>query len=118
MLQNNENKYTLNFIKTLKKRIGIDDTNQDEQLEVIIDNVKQELLAMLPTIEETVPEEIEFIVVEVATKRFNRIGAEGMSSEAQDGRSSSYESNDFEEYKGILNNLYFKDEKKGFVNFY
>ncbi|ULV99428.1 phage head-tail connector protein [Staphylococcus aureus] len=108
----------MNFLKTLKTRIGIDDEQQDEQLKVIISNVEKELLAMLPTIEDTIPEEIEFIVVEVSTKRYNRIGAEGMTSEAQDGRSSSYELNDFDEYKSVLNNLYFKDDKKGFVHFY
>ncbi|HDP2483255.1 TPA: phage head-tail connector protein, partial [Staphylococcus aureus] len=104
----------MNFLKTLKTRIGIDDEQQDEQLKVIISNVEKELLAMLPTIEDTIPEEIEFIVVEVSTKRYNRIGAEGMTSETQDGRSSSYELNDFDEYKSVLNNLYFKDDKKGF----
>ncbi|MBE5660639.1 phage head-tail connector protein [Staphylococcus sp. SS60] len=108
----------MNFLKTLKTRIGIDDKQQDEQLKVIISNVEKELLAMLPTIEDTIPEEIEFIVVEVSTKRYNRIGAEGMTSETQDGRSSSYELNDFDEYKSVLNNLYFKDDKKGFVHFY
>lgn len=108
----------MNFLKTLKTRIGIDDEQQDEQLKVIISNVEKELLAMLPTIEDTIPEEIEFIVVEVSTKRYNRIGAEGMTSETQDGRSSSYELNDFDEYKSVLNNLYFKDDKKGFVYFY
>ncbi|SQE63900.1 phage head-tail connector protein [Staphylococcus aureus] len=108
----------MDFLKTLKTRIGIDDEQQDEQLKVIISNVEKELLAMLPTIEDTIPEEIEFIVVEVSTKRYNRIGAEGMTSETQDGRSSSYELNDFDEYKSVLNNLYFKDDKKGFVHFY
>ncbi|HCU7021975.1 TPA: phage head-tail connector protein [Staphylococcus aureus] len=108
----------MNFLKTLKTRIGIDDEQQDEQLKVIISNVEKELLAMLPTIEDTIPEEIEFIVVEVSTKRYNRIGAEGMTSETQDGCSSSYELNDFDEYKSVLNNLYFKDDKKGFVHFY
>ena len=88
----------MNFLKTLKTRIGIDDEQQDEQLKVIISNVEKELLAMLPTIEDTIPEEIEFIVVEVSTKRYNRIGAEGMTSETQDGRSSSY----------ILNQIYVK----------
>ena len=41
-----------------------------------------------------------------------------MTSETQDGRSSSYEKGDFEEYNKILDNLYYKDEKKGYVNFY
>ena len=108
----------MNFLENVKKRILITDDKQDDQLQVIIDNVKKELLAMLPTIEDNVPEEIEFIVVEVATKRYNRIGAEGMTSETQDGRSSSYEKGDFEEYKKILDNLYYKDVKKGYVNFY
>lgn len=108
----------MNFLENVKKRILITDDKQDDQLQVIIDNVKNELLAMLPTIEDNVPEEIEFIVVEVATKRYNRIGAEGMTSETQDGRSSSYEKGDFEEYNKILDNLYYKDEKKGYVNFY
>ena len=107
----------MNFLENVKKRILITDDKQDDQLQVIIDNVKKEL-AMLPTIEDNVPEEIEFIVVEVATKRYNRIGAEGMTSETQDGRSSSYEKGDFEEYNKILDNLYYKDEKKGYVNFY
>ena len=108
----------MNFLENVKKRILITDDKQDDQLQVIIDNVKKELLAMLPTIEDNVPEEIEFIVVEVATKRYNRIGAEGMTSETQDGRSSSYEKGDFEEYNKILDNLYYKDVKKGYVNFY
>ncbi|MCG2218720.1 phage head-tail connector protein [Staphylococcus epidermidis] len=95
----------MKFLDNVKKRIGLDDNKQDDQLQVIIDNVKNELLAMLPTIEDNVPEEIEFIVVEVATKRYNRIGAEGMTSETQDGRSSSYEKGDFEEYNKILERL-------------
>lgn len=45
----------MNFLKTLKTRIGIDDEQQDEQLKVIISNVEKELLAMLPTIEDTIP---------------------------------------------------------------
>ncbi|AUY63168.1 MULTISPECIES: phage head-tail connector protein [Staphylococcus] len=40
----------MNFLENVKKRIGIEDDKQDKQLIVIIDNVKNELLAMLPTI--------------------------------------------------------------------
>ncbi|MCE4992071.1 phage head-tail connector protein [Staphylococcus haemolyticus] len=108
----------MNYLDSVKKRIGLIDNIQDEQLNVIIHNVKDELLALLPVVKQEVPEEIGFIVIEVATKRYNRIGAEGMSSETQDGRSSSYESHDFDEYNGVLNNLFYKQEKKGFVKFY
>ena len=47
----------MNFLENVKKRILITDDKQDDQLKVIIDNVKKELLAMLPTIEDNVPEE-------------------------------------------------------------
>ncbi|SUK87515.1 phi 11 orf36 [Staphylococcus aureus] len=42
------------------------------------------------------------MIKEVAVKRYNRIGAEGMTSEAVDGRSNSYELNDFKEYEALL----------------
>ena len=43
----------MKFLDNVKKRIGLDDNKQDDQLQVIIDNVEKELLAMLPTIEDT-----------------------------------------------------------------
>ena len=42
------------------------------------------------------------MIKEVAVKRYNRIGAEGMTSEAVDGRSNAYELNDFKSMKLLL----------------
>ena len=49
------------------------------------------------------PKELEFVLVELAIQRFNRIGSEGISSESVDGKSVSYE-DDFESYKIYLMN--------------
>ena len=43
------------------------------------------------TYPEAIPIKFEFIIKEVAEKRFNRIGSEGMKSESIDGHSVSYE---------------------------
>ncbi|MBO1199114.1 phage head-tail connector protein [Staphylococcus simiae] len=108
----------MNFLDNVKARIGLTDDKQDIQLQHIIDNVKAELMAMLPDEIEGIPQKIAFIVVEVTIKRYNRVGAEGMTSESQDGKSNTYESNDFDQYKPLLNNLFYKDQHKGKVVFY
>lgn len=112
----------MDYLKQVKTRIGLKDDLQDEQLEIIINNVKSELLSRLPLELRTndVPEALAFIVIEVSNKRYNRIGAEGMSSESQDGRSSTYEAKDFDEYLPIIEALFPKEtlEREGSVKFY
>ncbi|MFF7217915.1 phage head-tail connector protein [Mammaliicoccus sciuri] len=105
------------YLEKVKRRLAINDVLQDDQLEIIIDNVMSEL--KMRTSLNVIPNNLEFIVVEVATKRFNRIGAEGMSSESVEGRSSTYEQKDFEPYQSLLDYLYPKDSRrKGSINFY
>ncbi|WP_256083929.1 phage head-tail connector protein [Staphylococcus aureus] len=55
---------------------------------------------------EQIPERFSYMIKEVAVKRYNRIGAEGMTSEAVDGRSNAYEMNDFKEYEAIIDNYF------------
>lgn len=43
------------------------------------------MISLLPSDMETIPDRLEYIVEEVAVKRFNRVGAEGMSQESVDG---------------------------------
>ncbi|MGW7931873.1 phage head-tail connector protein [Staphylococcus xylosus] len=100
------------ILDDVKKRIGINDKKQDEQLQEIINGCIERLLALLPSNQESIPSKLEFIVKEVAVKRYNRIGAEGMKSESVDGRSNSYESNDFEEYHDIIEK-YFDNGSNG-----
>ncbi|UFO79556.1 phage head-tail connector protein [Staphylococcus aureus] len=62
-----------------------------------------QLLSMLPIEVEQIPERFSYMIKEVAVKRYNRIGAEGMTSEA---RSNAYELNDFKEYEAIIDNYF------------
>jgi len=60
------------------------------------------------TYPEAIPIKFEFIIKEVAEKRFNRIGSEGMTSESIDGHSVSYEEqkNDFNPYLSAMERTY------------
>ena len=53
------------------------------------------MISLLPIGIEEVPDRLEYIVEEVAVKRFNRVGAEGMTQESVDGRSNTFQANDF-----------------------
>ncbi|EGQ0322848.1 phage head-tail connector protein [Staphylococcus pseudintermedius] len=110
----------MSYLDDVKSRIGLNDNEQDKQLNSIINNVAAELLSRLPVDTISIPDRLRFIVVEVSTKRYNRIGAEGMSTDSQDGRSNTFERNDFEEYQSIIDALYPKldSSERGSVNFY
>ena len=71
-------------IKTL---LGIEDTLQDDVLDIIIENVSKHLKAMIG---KEIPEELNFIVEEITIRRFNRLGTEGMKSESVEGHSITF----------------------------
>ena len=84
----------LNRIKTL---LGISDN--EELINEIIELTKSKILNYINETE--LPKELEFVLVELAIQRYNRIGSEGIASESVDGKSVSYE-DDFEKYKTYL----------------
>ena len=97
----------LNRIKTL---LQIQDN--DELIYEIVEITKEKILNYIN--QEELPKELEFILVEMAISRFNKIGSEGFSSESTDGKSISYE-DDFEMYKQYLDDYLFKTgQNKGF----
>ena len=97
----------LNRIKTL---LQINDN--DELIHEIVEITKEKILNYIN--EKELPQELEFILVEMAVSRFNKIGSEGFSSESTDGKSISYE-DDFEMYKQYLDDYLFKTgQNKGF----
>ena len=97
----------LNRIKTL---LQINDN--DELIYEIVEITKEKILNYIN--EKELPSELEFILVEMAISRFNKIGSEGFSSESTDGKSISYE-DDFEMYKQYLDDYLFKTgQNKGF----
>ena len=84
-------------IKTL---LGLKDNNQDDLLDVIIENTEQALCFNLSADE--VPKELNYVLVEVAIKRFNRLKNEGMTSYSQEGESITFNSSDFNDFNSDI----------------
>ena len=84
----------LNRIKTLLNIEG----NEELILE-IVNITESKILNYINATE--MPYELEFVLIELAIQRFNRIGSEGISSENIDGKSVSYE-DDFTGYRHYL----------------
>ena len=99
-------------LENVKKLLSIDDDKQDELLKIIINNTEKRLISLLPLETDEIPERLEYIVEEVAVKRFNRVGAEGMTQESIDGRSNTFQSNDFDEYMDVIDALFPKETSK------
>lgn len=79
----------------LKKLLG---GSSDERLEVIEKRTRERLLLILGSDIKEVPSELEYVVLDVSLKRFNRIGQEGMQSYSQEGLSMTFSESDFDEY--------------------
>ena len=77
----------------------------EEKLGLILESVQARLKNLLGGME--IPGSMEYIVIEVAISRFNRIGSENMSSHSVAGESITYTENDFAPYM---------DEIQAFLN--
>lgn len=87
------------MLDDLKLLLGIseEDETLDDKLQWLIDTTSNRLGILLGGVEE-VPEKLEYIVVEVAAIRFNRIGSEGYASHTVEGESISFVDDDFGAY--------------------
>lgn len=108
----------MSLLSRVKTRIGISDAVQDDLLTEIIANTSSELQSKLSAKYSLIPYELQFIVVEVSVKRYNRTGSEGMTSETIDGRSNSFEDDDFKQYADILKKYSDVDTGTGEVLFF
>lgn len=83
------------MLDNLKILIGIpsEDNSMDTKLELIISMTSGRLRSLLGGINP--PKELEYIILEVSTARFNRIGSEGLSSHSVEGESQAFSDNDF-----------------------
>lgn len=88
------------MLSKLKTLLGINDNNRDELLEVLIDSVCGRICAYIG--EDSVPEELQNVVVEMCIIRFNRIGSEGLTSHTIEGESLNFESDDFKGFKNEI----------------
>lgn len=90
----------MEVIDKIKTLLGLKDNNQDDLLDVIIENTEQALCFKLSADE--VPKELDYVLVEVAIKRFNRLKNEGMTSYSQEGESITFNSSDFNDFNSDI----------------
>lgn len=88
------------MLERLKLYLGIQSDSKDELLTDILTNTENQLKVMLSA--DDIPEELQFVLLEVAIRRYNRIGSEGMKSETVDGHKVDYNVDDFAEYARVL----------------
>lgn len=97
--------------------ISVNDADLDSKLNVIVTTTRERLKLLLGGIEP--PHSLDYIILEVAIMRFNRIGAEGMTSHSVDGESMAFSTNDFDEFaddiQAFLDSQ--KDNTRGKVRF-
>lgn len=98
------------MISRIKTVLGIEDTQQDDVLDILISNVSSHLEAKLG---KEIPEPLEFIVEEITIRRFNRIGTEGAKSESVEGHTITFYEleKEFVPYEDIIDDN--KDDDKG-----
>ena len=86
--------------------------DQDELLTEILTLAVEKLTTYLG--ETSVPTQFEWIVIELATQRYNRIGSEGMLSESVDGGSNTYYEDELSPFYKFLDD--YKEAKNGNIN--
>lgn len=88
----------------LKTMMEIKTDTQDDVLSLIIKNTTQALRFKLGLrTEESFPNELAYIALEVCVRRYNRRKNEGMTSYAQEGQSFTFKSNDFDDFADDIN---------------
>lgn len=84
------------ILKDLKLLKGIDDDLQDNLLELIIKQSKQAIESRINRKRkepiEKVPSDLDWVVLEVSVKRFNRLNSEGMKSKTEEGSRLEWDS--------------------------
>lgn len=91
-------------LSDLKTMLQLTTYKQDSLLNLIIKNTEQALSFKLSLSEdESIPEDLAFIALEVCVRRYNRISNEGMASYSQEGQSITFNSSDFDDFMDDIN---------------
>lgn len=97
------------MLENLKMFLGLEnDESKDDLLNKIISFATARLKVLLGGIEP--PEELEYIIIDVTTARFNRIGSEGLSVHSVEGESLTFTNDDFKGFSADIQA--FLDSKK------
>ena len=88
-------------LERIKIILGIDDDDtKDALLTILLENAMNALCVYLGV--DTLPSNLEYIAQELTVSRYNKIGAEGISTEKIGELSTTYSVNDLGRYKDIL----------------
>lgn len=109
----------------LKVMIGTAADKQEPLLKLIIRQTESQLRVKLHKIaSDAIPDELAYIVTDVAMRRFNRAGDEGKSASSQDGLSTTWLTSDFDGFDADIA-TWLEDQSEhtslghgGFVNAY
>lgn len=70
------------MLERIKTVLGIEDTLQDDVLDILISNVTSHLKGLIG---KDVPTDLNYIVEEITIRRYNRVGSEGMKTDSVEG---------------------------------
>lgn len=76
------------MLREIKVLLNLVDTDKDKLLETLISLKSRKLNAALGS--ETVPVELEYIVIELVINHYNRLGSEGITARSVEGISTNY----------------------------
>lgn len=97
------------ILDNIKIKLSITDNSEDDLLEILLNDAYNYMMIYF---DGEVPAELQFVMENVAVKRYRRLGAEGIAVEKIDVLSTTYESgDDFAEYIPIMTK--YKENKSG-----
>lgn len=82
----------MDYLNKIKSILSISDSSQDTVINNILELIKARLQAK--TQQDSVPEALDYIVVEASISRFNRINDEGKQSASESEVSATYQTDD------------------------
>lgn len=105
------------MLDTLKLMLMINDDKKDTLLEQILKMCEAPVLSYIN--ENTLPHMLNWIVIEMAIIRYNKLKSEGIASESIDGGSITFINNAFDLYKADLDTyIANKNKNKKGATFY
>lgn len=103
------------LLDSIKLRIGIEDTKQDDLISDIISDTQARVLAYINqdgVVQSDLPSGLDFIIKDIAIRIYNKIGDEGKESSSEGNVSNSWDTPaDLSEYSDVLD-VYRKSYKR------
>jgi len=92
-------------LDSIKLRIGLIDTAQDNLLSDLIEDATARVLAYINqdgAVNQTVPDAVTWVIKDIVVKMYNRIGDEGKQSGTEGNISNTWETIDLSKYADAL----------------